>query len=58
MKLSVNEAKLTGFWARHCATIQQVLILNLPSDLKSFQAFREMGPWPRLFKRWIALSTG
>ena len=26
MKLSVNEAKLTGLWARNCATIQQALI--------------------------------
>ena len=26
MKLSVNEAKLTGLWARDCDTIQQVLI--------------------------------
>ena len=24
MKLSVNEAKLTGFWTRNCANIQQV----------------------------------
>ena len=28
MKLSVNEAKLTGLCARNCATIQQVLILK------------------------------
>ena len=28
MKLSVNEAKLTGLWARNCATIQKVLIWN------------------------------
>ena len=28
MKLSVNEAKLTGLWARDCDTIQQVLILK------------------------------
>ena len=27
MKLSVNEAKLTSFWAWNCATIQQVVIL-------------------------------
>ena len=26
MKLSLNEAKLTGFWAGNCGTIQQVLI--------------------------------
>ena len=30
MKLSVNKAKLTGFWARNCATIQQFLILKFP----------------------------
>ena len=28
MKLYVNEAKLTGLWARKCASIQQVLILK------------------------------
>ena len=28
MKLSVNEAKLTGLWASNCATIQQVVILT------------------------------
>ena len=28
MKLSVNEAKLTGLWARNCATIQLVWILK------------------------------
>ena len=26
MKLSVNEAKVTGFWATNCGTIQLVLI--------------------------------
>ena len=48
MKLSVNEAKLTGLWARNCATITKVLILNLPSGPKSFRAFRETGPWGRV----------
>ena len=28
MKLSINEAKLTGLWARNCAAIKQVLILK------------------------------
>ena len=28
MKLYVNEAKLTGLWARKCASIQQVLVLK------------------------------
>ena len=44
MKLSVNEAKLTGLWAVNCASIQQVRIL--PSGPKSFRDFRETGPWP------------
>ena len=48
MKLSVNEAKLTGLWARNCATITKVLILNLPSGPKSFRAFQETGPWGRV----------
>ena len=45
MKLSVNKKKLTGLWARNCVTIQQVVILILPSGPKSFQVFRETGPW-------------
>ena len=44
MKLSVNEAKLTGLWARSCASIQQVGI-SLPSGQKIFRAFRKTGPW-------------
>ena len=28
MKLSVNEVKLTGLWARNCVTIQQLFILK------------------------------
>ena len=39
MKLSVNEAKLTGLWARNCASIQQVC---LQAQLR---AFPETGPW-------------
>ena len=34
IKLSFNEAKLSGLWARNCATIQQVLIYKLPSGPK------------------------
>ena len=44
MKLSVNEAKLTGLYARNCATIQQVLILKLPSGPKSCRTYRGTGP--------------
>ena len=36
-KLSVKEAKLTGWFARNCATILRVLILKLPSSPKSFR---------------------
>ena len=43
MKLSVDEAKLTGLWARNCVTIQ---VFNLPSDPESYRAFRETGPSP------------
>ena len=45
MKLSVNETKLTGLWARTCATFQQVMILKFHSGLKSYRAFQETGPW-------------
>ena len=44
MKLSVNEAKLTGLWAWNSATIQQVLILKFAFGPKSFRAFWETGP--------------
>ena len=50
LKLSVNEAKLTGLCARNCVTVQQVLLQNLPSGPKSYWAFRETGPWTGLFK--------
>ena len=35
MKLSVNEEKLTGLWARNCATVQQVWILKFAFGPKS-----------------------
>ena len=44
MKLSVNEAKLTGLWAWNCATIQQVWILIFAFDPKRFLDFRQTGP--------------
>ena len=46
MKLSVNEEKLTGLWARNCAAIQQVWILKLAFGPKSLLDFRETGPRP------------
>ena len=36
MKLSVNEAKLTGLRAGNCATIQQVLILKFALGSEKF----------------------
>ena len=44
MKLSANEAKLTGLWARNCATFQQVLSLKFTLELEKFPGFRETGP--------------
>ena len=63
MQLSLKEAKLTGLWARSCATIQQVLVLKikLPSAPKSFLAFLESGPrfptsWAQISK-WLPKKT-
>ena len=39
MKLSVNGGKLTGLWARNCATIQQVLIWKFASRPENFLRF-------------------
>ena len=38
MKLSLNEAKLTGLWAKNCTAIQQVLILKFDFRPKKFPA--------------------
>ena len=43
MKLSVKEAKLTGLWARNCATIQQVLILKSTSGPEKFPGLSRNG---------------
>ena len=53
MNLSLDEAKLSGLWARNFATIQLVLISkfafgpeksrNRPRN--SYRDFRETGPW-------------
>ena len=57
MKVSVNEAKLTGLWARNWATIQLVLISNLPSHTKTCGAFRETGPRERAYFRTYPVVT-
>ena len=44
MKLLVNKAKLTGLWARNCATIQQVLILKFAFGPKKSAGLSKNGP--------------
>ena len=44
MKLSVNEAKLTGLCARNCATIQQVLILKFAFGPEKLPGLSRNGP--------------
>ena len=44
MKLSVNEAKLTGLWARNCDTIQQVVILIFVFGPENFPGLSRNGP--------------
>ena len=43
MKLSINEAKLTGLWDRNCATIQQVLILKFSFEPEKFPGLSRKG---------------
>ena len=45
MKLSINEAKLTGLWARNCAAIKQVSNLKFAFGPKSYRKSRKTGPW-------------
>ena len=44
MKLSVNEAKLTGLWARNFATIYQVLILQFAFGSEKFPGLSRNEP--------------
>ena len=44
IKLSVNEAKLTGLWDRNCATFQQVVILKLAFGPEKFPGLSRNGP--------------
>ena len=44
IKLSVNEAKLTGLWARNCATFQQILILKFAFELERLPGLSRNGP--------------
>ena len=44
MKLSVNEAKVAGLWARNCATTQQVSILQLAFEPEKFPGLSRTVP--------------
>ena len=44
MKLSVDEAKLTGMWARNCAAFQQVVILKFALGPEKFPGLPRNGP--------------
>ena len=47
MKLSINEAKLTGLWARNCAAIKQVLILKFAFGPEKLPEISKNGPLDR-----------
>ena len=44
MKLSMNEAKLNGLWARNCAIIQQVLFLKFAFGPEKFPGLSRNEP--------------
>ena len=44
IKLSVNEAKVTGLWDRNCATFQQVVILKFAFGPEKFPGLSRNGP--------------
>ena len=46
IKLSVNEARLTGLWATDCATIQQVLLSKFAFGPEKFK-----GPFEKRAQR-------
>ena len=56
MKLSVNEAKLTGLWARNCATIQKVLIWNFAFGHKKLPVLSRNRPLATKFAFSVFLS--
>ena len=53
IKLSVNEAKLTGLCARNCANIQQVLTLKLAFGLKKFSGFSRNEPHYHVWTEYL-----
>ena len=47
MKLSINEAKLTGLWARNCAAIKQVSNLKFAFGPEKLPELSKDGPLDR-----------
>ena len=47
MKLSINEAKLTGLWARNCAAIKQVSNLKFAFGPEKLPEISKNGPLDR-----------
>ena len=47
MKLSLNEAKLTGFWAGNCGTIQQVFISKFVFETEKISGLSRNAPQVR-----------
>ena len=55
IKLSVNEAKVTGLWDRNCATFQQVVILKFAFGPEKFPGLSRNGPQKFSFHLWRRL---
>ena len=51
-KLSFKEIKLTGLWARNCATIQQVVILKFAIGPQKFPGLSRNGHQGEKENRW------
>ena len=47
MKLSINEAKLTGLWARNCAAVKQVSNLKFAFGPEKLPELSKNGPLDR-----------
>ena len=57
MKLSVNEAKLTGLWARNSAAIKQFWILKIAFGPERFPGLSRNGPQDPKKQRKSNLGT-
>ena len=56
MKLSVKESKLSGLWARNCATIQKVLIKKFAFGPEKLPVLSRNGPLAMKFAFCVFLS--